>query len=234
MKKALILFVFSVFANVACAQPSKSYYFADTLIDIFTDIRNEPFPLEESKKKGDLPFKSILKLAVHREQVFDRAYSRLKILGNLDDATFKESAEIFSVSIVLLQISNSDIKNYAESVLNSPELVMKQGTTLRKIAELKGASEDAWKAYAESSSIVTYPLMDGVTSLKEFKQQDPQKMMQPIKKLRLTKAEIELLKMHLQKSFGQVLADNTKAGYIDVPAIVMWRFLNDDWIPASD
>jgi len=235
MKKALILFVFSVFANVACAQPSKSYYFADTFIDVFADIRNESFLLEDGKKKDNAAiFTSALKLSVRREQVLDRANSRLKILGNLDDAAFKESSELFLAAIFLLQIVNHDIKNYTEGVLNNPELLNKPGSALREIAELKGVSDDAWKTYAELSSAVTYSLMDGVTSLKDFKQLDQQKMMQPIKKLRLTKAEIELLKKHLKKSFGSVLVDNTRAEYADVPAIVMWRFLNDDWIPASD
>ena len=137
---------------------------------------------------------------------------------------------MLSAGIFMVQTSNDNLSEYLENLLNDPNLMLQEGSTHRKIAELGAAADDAWQVYAKTAAGVTFALTDGPKSLNGM---DAKQMRQKVTRLLITKSEIEQLKRHLRQSFGPVLADRTKAKVVDMPAIILWDFLNDKWTPAS-
>lgn len=232
MKKILLIFFFGLFARTALAQSTDFYDFADSAIDIFSDIRNAELPQDSQANNDEKALlESALKNSVRKNQIYARAMYRLKEFNKPGHEGIQQAVKFLTSGIFLLQSANNNFGSYMEQLLNDPKLLTQQGTVSRKIAELSEASNSAWQAYVQTAGVVTYSLIDGPTSLKDI---DPKKMQQKLSKLLITKSEIDLLKTHLQKSFGPVLADNSKAGLVDIPAMSMWRFLNDKWIPATE
>jgi len=232
MKKILSTFFFGLFACTAWAQSTDFYYFADSAVDMFADIRDAQLsPDRQTNTEGKALLENTLNNSVRKDKVYTRVLYRLKEFNKQDHEGIQQAVAILSADIFSLQIANNNLGEYMEKLLNDPKLLLQQGTVSRKLAELSDASDSAWKTYAQTAGVVTYSLTEGPTSLKEI---DPKKMQQKLTKLRITKGEIDSLKNHLQKSFGPVISDNSKAGFADIPAISMWRFLNDKWTPAIE
>ncbi len=233
MKKNLLIIFIALFISTAWAQKTDFYFFADAAIGMFSDIRDAEFsPNPGATEDGKAILESVLKNTARKNQLYAKVIYHLKQFDNQDRVEIQRAVAILSSGILLLQSANGNSKSYMEKVLSDPKLLLQQGVFSRRMAELSEASNSAWMTYAQTAGLVTYPLIDGFSST--LKDKDPEKMQKELTKLLITEKEVELLKSHLQESFGPVLADNRKAGFVDMPAISMWRFLNDKWTPAAE
>ena len=178
--------------------------------------------------------KSFLENSVRKDNIYESVEIRIKKFETSKDEGIRQAATLLSAGVLLVRSANSGFSSYLEKLLNDPKLMLQEGTVTRKMAELNEASESAWQTYAQTGSGVTFALIDGLLSLKSLKKIDKEKFGQKLSKLLITKSEIDQLKSHLQRSFGPVISDNSKAGFVDLPAISMFRFLQDNWIPAPE
>jgi hypothetical protein len=234
MKKILTLLLTVLVSCTASAQSTEYYYFADSVIGIFAEMRDSCIPPQRNANL-EVPelMKSVLANSVRNIVLYKRIMTRLEKFKKSKDEGIGRAATLLSVGVLSLEISNEEFSNYLEKLLNDPKQLLQQGTVSRKIAELSESADSSWKVYAQTGGAVTFSLVEGVPlSLKDIK--DSKKMQQKLTKLRITKDEIDGLKNHLQKSFGPILSDNSKAGFADIPAIKMWEFLNDKWTPAIE
>ena len=146
-----------------------------------------------------------------------------------NDEGIKQAKLFLSTGILLIQMANERLETYIETVLNNPKLMLKQGTVTKTMAEIMENSNDAWLTYARTTATgVTFALTDTPRNLKDLVNA------KPITNLLITQSEIDLLKSHLMASFGAVIKDNSQGKVADLPAVAMWSFLNDKWIPAPE
>ena len=232
MKKNLLMFLFCLFTSPTWAQSNDYYYFADTAIGIFADIRDADLPqYEQGKEDGT---KWALKNSVHKKQVYTDVLSRLKKFETSPYERIRHGANMLTGGILMLQISNDKFGEFAEKLLNNPKLALEQGTVTRRVAELSENSKRAWEAYSQVGGVITFSLTNTPTSLKELKSKSATELNEKVTNLLITKSESDLLKLHLKKSFGTVLSDDSNASFVDLPAISWWTFLNNNWTPEKD
>ena len=234
MKKILTLLFTVLVSCTASAQSTEYYYFADSVIGIFAEMRDSCIPPQRNANL-EVPelMKSVLANSVRNIVLYKRIMTRLEKFKKSKDEGIRQAATLLSAGVFAVLITNEELSNYLEKLLNDPRQLIQQGTVSRKFAELSESADSSWKAYAQTAGVVTYSLVEGVPiSLKSIK--DPKIMQQKMTKLRITKDEIDGLKNHLQKSFEPILSDNSKAVFADLPAISMWEFLNDNWTPAVE
>jgi hypothetical protein len=232
MKKILTLLITVLVTGIACAQSVRHFYFADTAIEIFAEMRDSTIsPPRKANMDGPELIKSVLENSVRKEKLYERVEMRLKEFKTSKDEGIRHSAIMLSSGVLLVHSANGELSSYLEKLLNNPKLMLQQGTVSRKMAELNEASASAWQTYAIAASSVSFALTDGPKSLKEIAKE---KLEQRVLKLVITKSQIEQLKDHLQRSFGPIIADDSEAGFVDLPAIRMFRFLEEKWIPATE
>ena len=232
MKKVFALSIAVLLCNVVHAQTTKQYFFADKAIGIYADMRetlNQP-AASESLVGADI-LKFHLNNAVRQGNVYRMEALKIKEYKKSKDEGIRHAAIFLEMGILLVQVANSNLINYIESLLNNPKQLLQEGTVSRKMAELTDATEKAWQTYAQGASAgVSSALTDMPRNLKDLKKSSDE----PATKLLITKSEIDLLESHLTSAFGPVLADQNQAKWADVPAISMWKFLHDKWTPATE
>ena len=232
LKKLLALVLTALLCGAAQARTVEQYLFADESIGIYSEMRealNLP-PHPEPFEGADI-LKFYLSNSVRQSNIYRMEANRLKKYDKSKDAGIKQATVLLSSGIFLILSASENLSNYIEKVLNNPSMLSQQGTVSRKMAELTDAADTAWQTYAKTAaSGVTYALVDTPRSIKEISGSQNK----AITNLLVNQTELDQLKAHLTRAFGPVIADNSQAKWADLPAISLWKFLNDKWTPAPD
>ena len=152
MKKIISIFVFGLFACSAWAQSTDFYYFADSVVDIFADIRDAQFlPDLKINAEGRALLENALNKSVRKDKVYTRVLYRLKQFNKQDHKEIQQAVAILSSGIGMLQLANNMGGEYMEKLLNDPKQLLQQGTVSRKTAEISEFAEGSWKVYSQTA-----------------------------------------------------------------------------------
>ncbi len=233
MFKLLALLLALFLTCAAQAQSTDQFFFADEVVGVYAGMREAlSQPAAPANLEGTDVLKFVMANSVRQGNDYRMQQKRIEKYNKAKDEGIRQATALLLTGIFMVESANEAFTKYLETVLNNPKMLLQQGTFSRKLAELTDDTEHAWQTYAKAASGVTFALTDipRPRNIKDLNKVTGERQVNIL----LTKPEIDLLKAHLDSSFGPVLADNSQAKWADMPAMVMWKFLNDKWIPAVE
>ena len=223
--KKLILTLLLCIIMPAHAFATEAYEFTKVAIGSFAVIKDATSNVVVQKADGREMFSDLMKNAVKQTRAFGMADVQIKDFENSDDTEIKQAVALLSASFTMLKISSEQSATVCEKILNDPrKVITENGSITKRLFELQEQSNADWDVYVKTSGVVTMALTDSNRTVDG-----------KLHYIKITKAEREQLKKQIVSAFGVAV----KKGFTDktynntIPAILLWKFLNDNWAAAD-